>query len=69
MKRQLKISEISTQAIKDMRGKSLAEMYQLIKPETDEATNFYNSIIHNVISATQKELSTEDLTISYGGLN
>ncbi len=61
MNRQEKIAQISSRAIRDIRGKSLAEMYQLIKPETTEATKFYNSIVYNVISSTQKVLSTESL--------
>jgi hypothetical protein len=68
MSRQEKIAQISTRAIRDMRGKSLVEMYQLIKPETNGVNRFYNSIIHSVISAIQKTLTTEVLTLRHGGI-
>lgn len=61
--KQEKISEISSKAIRDLRHKTLAEMYQLVKPETNEVNKFYNAIIHSVITATQKAISAESLMV------
>lgn len=57
------IKEISTQAIRDMKGKSLIELFTLLKPETNEVNKFYNSIIHSVISAIQQTISTDSLMV------
>lgn len=61
MNRQTKVDIVSTQAISDMKGKSLPQLFQLIKPETDSMNRFYNSIVHNVIHAIQEVIGTDYL--------